>query len=167
MRRSGFTVVEIMVVLFVLGVLLSIAFLGVNMSQAKARDEKRRSDVEIISQKLESFYNTGTGVEFEELGRYPDTTKIANLGSIQSIFYNLDVTVLYAPGEDANGGVSLKPGGLGDLSPAHNEYLYQPMAWNGSSWVLCDSGALECRRYNLFYKSESTGETHKIESRNR
>lgn len=59
MNQRGFTVVEIIITISIMGILLLLTVVGVNGSQANARDSERKADIEVIGTQLESFYNSG------------------------------------------------------------------------------------------------------------
>ena len=68
--QKGFTLVELLVVMAILGVLVTIIAGGFRSAQARGRDAERKSDLKQISQSLELF--------FSDYGRYPgdDTGRI-------------------------------------------------------------------------------------------
>lgn len=65
-HTRGFTIVELLIVIVVIGVLASIAIVAYNGVQAGARDAKRKSDVAAIVKALELYYT--------EKGHYPNAT---------------------------------------------------------------------------------------------
>lgn len=62
---SGFTLVEMMVVISVIGILYLIVFGSVSDSKARGRDAKRIADIGVIQLSLERYY--------DEFKKYPDT----------------------------------------------------------------------------------------------
>jgi len=60
----GFTLVELLVVISILGILASIALVSFTSSQMRGRDTQRKSDLKQISSALELFYS--------DYGKYPD-----------------------------------------------------------------------------------------------
>ena len=64
-RRSGFTLIELMVVMAILGLLATVVVVNILPSQDKAMREKARTDVALIEQALEMFRL--------DLTRYPTT----------------------------------------------------------------------------------------------
>ena len=54
-RRNGFTLVELMVVIFILGLLTTIVVINVLPSQDRAMVEKARADIAVIGQALEMY----------------------------------------------------------------------------------------------------------------
>lgn len=64
-RLNGFTLVELLVVLFILGLLVTVVALNVLPARDKAMVQKARADIAIIGQALESY-------RLDNLA-YPDT----------------------------------------------------------------------------------------------
>ncbi|MEO9599909.1 type II secretion system major pseudopilin GspG [Parasphingorhabdus sp.] len=54
-RRNGFTLVELMVVIFILGLLMTIVVINVLPSQDRAMVEKARTDIATLGQALEMY----------------------------------------------------------------------------------------------------------------
>jgi general secretion pathway protein G len=63
--KKGFTLIEIMVVITILGVLVAMVAGSFIASQKKSRDLKRKSDINQISKAMEFYY--------QDRGRYPST----------------------------------------------------------------------------------------------
>lgn len=63
MNRKGFTLMELLVVMAILGVLIVAGIGNFMTSQKKSRDIKRKNDLRQISLALETYYN--------DLGSYP------------------------------------------------------------------------------------------------
>ena len=53
MLRRGFTIVELIITITIMGILLVLAVVNVSGTQAQARDDERKADVESISLNLE------------------------------------------------------------------------------------------------------------------
>ncbi|MFH1192864.1 MAG: type II secretion system protein [Candidatus Jorgensenbacteria bacterium] len=63
-KRSGFTLIEMLVVVAIIGLLSSVVVVGIGGAREKARDTKRVADLRSIQSYLEVNYNSATG--------YPD-----------------------------------------------------------------------------------------------
>jgi prepilin-type N-terminal cleavage/methylation domain-containing protein len=75
-HNLGFTLVELLVVISIIGILASIGLIAFNSAQARSRDAKRKSDLKQISSALELFYS--------DYGKYPSS----NAGQILGCSYN-------------------------------------------------------------------------------
>lgn len=73
-QKSGFTLIELMVVIVIIGVLVSIGTFAFLSSQKKSRDSRRKSDLDSVTRALE-MYNT-------DIGSYPSGGTGANEGTI-------------------------------------------------------------------------------------
>lgn len=62
--KNGFTLVELLIVMVILGILTTIVASSFSSSQEKARDTRRKSDLQSIAKALELYYN--------DYGEYPD-----------------------------------------------------------------------------------------------
>lgn len=171
MQRRGFTTVEIVITITIMGILLVLAFANLTASQARARDEERRGDIDSIAQHLESFYKNGAGVPGEQLGRYPSTAIMTSESTMRAALVNIDPRSLQAPGASSSAesfiaATSSTQTTAGILpQPTTANYVYQPLSWNGSNWTLC-TGSQECRRFNLYYRLETDNVIYKVTSKN-
>jgi prepilin-type N-terminal cleavage/methylation domain-containing protein len=55
-RQGGFTLIELLVVIAVIGMLSTVAITSLNTARAKARDTRRKSDLEQILLAFEQYY---------------------------------------------------------------------------------------------------------------
>ena len=55
-RSKGFTIVELLIVIVVIGILAAITIVAYNGIQQRSRDTARESDISTITKALESFY---------------------------------------------------------------------------------------------------------------
>lgn len=70
-NQSGFTIIELLIVIAVIAILALITINQYQGVQAKARDTKRITDISNIKDKLEEYYNENSG--------YPSQVSVANL----------------------------------------------------------------------------------------
>ncbi|MDP2860655.1 MAG: type II secretion system protein [bacterium] len=56
MKKKGFTLVELMVVIAVIGILAGVALVSLNTSRAKARDVQRKTNIASVQRALEMAY---------------------------------------------------------------------------------------------------------------
>lgn len=70
-RQAGFTLIEIIIVMVIIGILVTLAGGGYMTSQQKGRDARRKGDLKQIANALELYTNDHVvGTTFQ----YPDTT---------------------------------------------------------------------------------------------
>ncbi len=55
-RRAGFTLVELLIAIVIIGIIASIGYSSYNSAQMRARDAKRKQDLRSISVALELYY---------------------------------------------------------------------------------------------------------------
>jgi len=60
MRRRGFTIIELVIVIAIMAILMTLGMVNLRSSQANARDTQRRVDIASIAQHLETYYTSGT-----------------------------------------------------------------------------------------------------------
>lgn len=58
--QQGFTIVELLIVIVIIGILAALVFVQFNNMQARARDAERKADVRLIESKL-AEYNADNG----------------------------------------------------------------------------------------------------------
>jgi len=72
MNKKGFTLIEILVVIAIIGLLSTLAVVSLNNARSKSRDAKRVSDIKQVMTALELYYADNNG--------YPSGTSI-DIGS--------------------------------------------------------------------------------------
>jgi prepilin-type N-terminal cleavage/methylation domain-containing protein len=61
MNKKGFTMIELLVVISIIGILAALALVSFTSSQKQARDTKRKSDIKQYQNLLEGFANKTNG----------------------------------------------------------------------------------------------------------
>lgn len=61
MKQKGFTLVELLVVISIIGILATITMASLNAARAKSRDVRRKQDIESIQTALEMYYDAYGG----------------------------------------------------------------------------------------------------------
>jgi len=173
MTRRGFTIVELIITITIMGILLTLAVVNVGTTQAKARDDARKSDVESIASNLESFYIAGTDAS-SVFARYPSTDVTGSPATITAQLRDADLNAFLPPGTtdvaqtflpSTNTGTSPSiqtTAGVLPL-PTKDQYVYQPIKSDGS---VCTAGQTDCRKFNLFYRLESDNTVYRLTSKN-
>jgi len=177
MIRRGFTVVELLITITIMGILLTLAVVGLNSTQVNARDSERKGDAEAIAMHLESYYNNDSqdsqGNFFMSGGTYPGTSYLIP-ATFSKILPDIDVKSTHAPGVDLSAPMSLVEAtnatqtatGVAPLPSKSNDvYVYQPIT---SSGTLCVDPFVSngCRKFNLYYYQETTNTVEMITSKN-
>lgn len=167
MKTKGFTIVELIVVITIMGILLVLGVVNFSSSQANSRDSERKTDIETIATYLENYYRSGT--TGAAVGKYPSVDPTNSLiGQESTYFKDLKADAIKTPGSltsslvAATNNTQTTAGVL--PQPTISQYVYQPIATDAS---LCNSLATkECRKFNLFYRLEVDGLVYMMTSKN-
>ena len=84
MKRSGFTIVELVVVMTIMAILLGLGVFGMQKSQANAREAERKSDTDALIRGLEERYKNGNKIASApdgstSAGQYPSLNEILHI----------------------------------------------------------------------------------------
>jgi prepilin-type N-terminal cleavage/methylation domain-containing protein len=132
---SGFTIVELLIVIVVIGILAALVVTTYNGIQQKARDTERKTDVNAIHGQVEAYQ--------AQNGRYPTLTNVNDASFRTANLKGLDTAALQDP---KGSGATLVNGA------AANAYSYVPAPAG------CDNGAGgDCTSYTLTATLEAGG----------
>ncbi|MES2630438.1 MAG: calcium-binding protein [Patescibacteria group bacterium] len=144
--RSGFSLVEIIIVVAVIGILATIAVLGLSRFQADSRDSQRKADIGVISERLEKY--------FDKYGAYPSCTALqGDVTAVSSGLVAIEGNALAAPTSTTPNSSSVK---CATLATDDDSYAYI-----GADCVV-DEG---CGSWQLQYSEENSNTTVTIQSR--
>lgn len=146
-KQKGFTIVELLIVIVIIGILGLLVLNTVTGAQKRARDADRQSDVNALATQLEVYYN--------DKGGYPQYSQIDTAAEATAAFPGLDENALKAPQGtdfDLKGAASANP----------KEYGY--VALNGAAACATDDA---CTSFTLSYNKEdvASGATSLVEKK--
>ncbi len=168
MNRRGFTIVELLIVIALMGILLTLSVVNLRGTQLSSRDTERKTDIDSITSHLDVFYKVGTD-NSTVLGRYPSTVELSGSANIQSNLRDADLRAFTPPGAtSADTGFVAATNNTQTTAgvtpqPTTSTYVYQPLQQNGA---LCNSSAQMCTKFNLFYKLETDNLVYMKTSKN-
>jgi len=92
-KSSGFTIIELLAVIAIIGILSTIGIVSFSKIQTNTRDAQRNSKIEVISQALEKYYNTN--------GEYPNCAALTATPSVVTsiTLKGMDPDALTAPSD--------------------------------------------------------------------
>ena len=133
--RRGFTLVELLVVVAIIGLLAGIAVVSVNAVRAKARDTKRVADIKQIQTALER--------RFSDTGMYPPTP--ANGSKLGTGAAQALTSVAAGWEQTATAGATVYLSGVPKDPQNMGEYVYTYMVVQGN----------EMRGYTITFRLEA------------
>ncbi|MDB5185840.1 MAG: fimbrial protein pilin [Candidatus Saccharibacteria bacterium] len=133
-KERGFTIVELLIVIVVIGILAALVITTFTGIQQRARNTERQTDIKAIHGQVEAYY--------AQNGRYPTLGNL-NDGSWRSTnMKGLEDEALKDPKGSAATLVA---------APAANSYAYAVTATGGAA---CDNTTADCAAYTLTATNE-------------
>lgn len=171
-RQRGFTLIEILVVIVIMGILLLLSVVNLRSTQAQARDQERIADVANIARHFEGLYSTGatsTSGYQGAAGSYPNKATVDNAlaaADPTTILGPIDSKNLRAPNVTAPTWSLTTATIMGTQTPTPSQYIYVPYAFdNTGTEVLCIDSSLSCRRFEIYYQTEVDSIVRKVDSK--
>jgi prepilin-type N-terminal cleavage/methylation domain-containing protein len=136
--NKGFTIVELLIVIVVIGILAALVLNSFRGVQERARDTERRTDINAQSTQLEVYYTDNGG--------YPQFTGQVNTDSwITANMKGADLNSWRAPGFSTNTMAN-------SATPTKDQYGYAPLQDDGTT--ACTTAP--CAKFKLYWYSEKT-----------
>ncbi|HSX46860.1 MAG TPA: type II secretion system protein, partial [Patescibacteria group bacterium] len=128
-KQHGFTIVELLIVIVVIGILATLVITTFTGVQKKARDTKRETDIKALHGQVEAY--------FAQAGKYPTLANLNDTTWVGANLKGLDKSALQDPKGSSQTLAS---------SPAANVYSYAVTASDGTA---CDNSTKDCAQYTL------------------
>lgn len=145
---KGFTIVELLIVIVVIGILAALVLNSFRGVQERARDTERRTDINAQASQLELYY--------QDQGGYPLFTGQINTDSwITTNMQGADLAAWRAPGFSTNTMVN-------SATPTKDQYGYAPLQSDGTT--ACT--ASPCPKFKLYYFEEKSSAVKSKDSLN-
>lgn len=145
-KSRGFTIVELLIVIVVIGILAALVIVTYNGIQQKARDTERKTDIKALQGHLEAYW--------ADNAKYPTLTDINDTTFRSNNFKGLDPAAYADPKNASNQTLT------GTDSATVGQYIYTVTPAG------CDNGAGgDCSNYVLKANLESGG-SFQVQSNN-
>jgi prepilin-type N-terminal cleavage/methylation domain-containing protein len=138
-KQSGFTIVELLIVIVVIGILAALVITTYTGIQAKARNGQRQSDLKSLRTHIEAY--------FSQEGHYPSLADMNDSSWVGTNLPSLDKNALVDPSNTSQSSQLAS-------SPTAHQYSYQPSDDSNAS---CEGADTNCSKYILTATYEGSG----------
>ncbi len=138
-KQQGFTIVELLIVIVVIGILAALVITTFTGIQQKGRNTERTTDLKAVQGQLEAYY--------AQNGRYPTKANMDDASWVAGNLKGLDKNATADPKNTATFSFA--------ATPTANQYAYQVTASDGTT--ACDNSTTDCGKYILTAKPEGGG----------
>jgi prepilin-type N-terminal cleavage/methylation domain-containing protein len=139
LNNKGFTIVELLIVIVVIGILALLVITTYSGIQAKARNSKRASDVKSLQTQIEAY--------FSQNGFYPSRADLNGSAWLTTNMKSLDQNALIDPSNPTQSKTLV-------AAPVAKSYSYAPTQSDGTT--SCESDDTGCAKYTLTATYEGT-----------
>jgi prepilin-type N-terminal cleavage/methylation domain-containing protein len=141
-NNKGFTIVELLIVIVVIGILALLVLTTYSGIQAKARNSKRQTDIASLQTHLEGFYSDNNGY-------YPSLTDMNNqAGFVKTQLNGTDPQAFLDPSHNPPTDFNLV------ANPVAKTYSYKVTQADGTT--SCEADHTQCAKYTLTATYEGT-----------
>lgn len=141
-RNQGFTIVELLIVIVVIGILAALVITAYGGIQGKARNSKRSNDINALQTQIEAFYSQNN--------YYPSLTDLNSATWRATNMKSLEKVALVDPSTNCDPAVSST---CVAATPAAKIYAYAVSDSGGAS---CEATDTNCAQYTLTATYEGT-----------
>jgi prepilin-type N-terminal cleavage/methylation domain-containing protein len=141
-NQKGFTIVELLIVIVVIGILAGLVITTFTGIQQKARNTERQTDIKAMHGQVEAYY--------AQFGKYPTLGNMNDSSWRASNMKGLDQEALKDPKNGATDGTQYNL----VSAAAANVYSYDVKASDGTA---CDNSTKDCAQYTLTTTYEGGG----------
>ena len=141
-RQSGFTIVELLIVIVVIGILAALVIVTFSGIQQKARDTKRQTDIKALHSQLEAF-------AAQNNGEYPVPVDLNSATWRATDLKGIDEAALCDPGAGTETGCTLLVNDTPAADGSDEAYGYQ--VWESDGTTVCADLTADatCAKYTL------------------
>ncbi len=149
-KQKGFTLVELLIVIIIIGILATLVIVTFTGVQAKARDSQRQTDIGAVDSHLEAF--------FAETGYYPSYKDLTTATFLSGSLKGLDPQSLVDPKITDN---TLSDATLAaDLLNAAADASHYGYVTTGCTTTSATSATNQCASFTLTAVLEGDGSTY-------
>ena len=147
-NTSGFTVIELVIILFVIIVLAALVFKNYHSIQERSRNTTRQNDLKAMQRKIESFYSNN--------GYFPNLTDLNSTSWRTKNMPTLDNGSLIDPLSNCDPSINACLGGDNKAIPKIYEYYATQSDGSSCDGKLGSKADQTCAQYNLYASYESS-----------
>jgi len=145
-KQKGFTLVELLIVIIIIGILATLVIVTFSGVQAKARDSQRQTDIDALNSHIQAYY--------AEHGWYPTLAQIQSSTWVSANMKGLDPDALLAPNSTTQ---------IDAAAATTSKYQYNPTESTNSA-AACTSADVNtndtiCDTFVVAAKLEADGST--------
>ncbi len=141
-KSKGFTIVELLIVIVVIGILATLVLVTFTGIQQKARDSKRKTDLGAIQASLESYYSSNN--------TYPTYDDLNSSTWVSSNMKGFDFNALRDPKQASNASTPML-----NAAPGSGVYQYGYVVTPSS--CVDDGSGTACSNYTITTNLEGGG----------
>ena len=137
-RQSGFTIVELLIVIVIIGILATLVIVTFSGVQQRARDSERKTDINAVAGQLEAFYASK--------GYYPPEVDFEDATFREDNEIRIDTKAFADP---STAGTQNFSAGVADVPTGSNlskVYYYQTLNEDDTA---CTAAGAQCAKYTV------------------